>query len=114
MGAFMLNLLTGRAFIYYGFVIGFILTFLVGHMVFGNTFKIGGTVKWTVPAMGIATVLYGILFLATGPLATTHTQHVPHAGNVAGVHIGIQRRAPRTDFNTDPETIILPSSITQP
>jgi hypothetical protein len=105
MGAFMLNLLTGRAFIYYGFVIGFILAFLVGHMVFGNSFKVSHTVKWIVPVAGIAAALYGILFLITGPAANFHTNYVPRPAAVAGVHIGTERRVAGEAFDDNPETI---------
>jgi ABC-2 type transport system permease protein len=87
MGGFMTSILTGRWFLYYGFVIGFALTFCLAQMIFEKNFNIIKKVKWLLPSVGIVAGLYGIMLLITMFGMRSYTHYVPNANQVSGVYV---------------------------
>jgi len=87
MGRFILGLLTGRWFLYYGFVLGFAITFCVLQMVIERKFNVVSKIKWILPSAGIVGALYGIMLLITMFGMRGFTLDIPNYNQIAGVHI---------------------------
>ena len=112
MGGFLINFLTGRWFLYYGFALGFVLSFIIALMIVEKSFRIRGKIKWLLPSIGTAAVLYGIMLLITSFALRPYTHHVPQPHTVAGIHLGVgERWTPGTPFVTDPEYILLMTEV---
>ena len=106
MGGFFISLISGRWFLYYGFVLGFVLVFCMAQMLFEKSFNIMSKMKWLMPQMGVAAVLYGIMLLITMLVMRPYTHYVPDINRVAGVYVSFERRWVHNDaFITDPEII---------
>lgn len=110
MGAFLTSVLTGRWFLYYGFVLGFALTFCVAQIVFEKKFNVGGKVKWLLPLAGAVGVLYGIMLLITTFGMRSYIQYVPSYDRIVGVYVSDERfltehLSAEYDFDRDSETI---------
>jgi hypothetical protein len=116
MGGYMISLLTGRWFLYYGFVLGFAITFCVAQMVFEKSFRITQKVKWIMPLAGVVAALYGIMLFVTSVGMRGYTHQVPVESQVWGVYISQEAQLPtRDDFVTEreeiAETIVLHEQI---
>ncbi|MCL2223185.1 MAG: hypothetical protein FWC20_12540 [Oscillospiraceae bacterium] len=106
LGGYVSSLLTGRWFLYYGFVLGFAITFCIVQMVFGKTFSIASKIKWILPLMGVVVALYGIMLLVTMFGMRGFTYHVPSEARVSGVYMSGDSFAPdRNAFDTDSRAI---------
>jgi hypothetical protein len=106
MGGYLMSLVSGRWFMYYGFVLGFAATFCIAQMLFGKTFNIIPKIKWIMPLAGTVAALYGIMLLVTMFGMRGYIQNVPTAREVTGVHISQQGfLQPGEDFDTDTQTI---------
>jgi hypothetical protein len=112
MGGFVIRFLTGRWFLYYGFALGFVISFIIALAIVEKSFRIRGKIKWLLPSIGVAAVLYGTMLLITTFAARPYTQHVPQPHNVSGIHLSIgERWIPGTPFVTDPEYILLMTEV---
>ncbi|MCL2222597.1 MAG: hypothetical protein FWC13_00005 [Oscillospiraceae bacterium] len=106
MGGFMMTLVTGRWFLYYGFVLGFALAFIVSQMVFEGKFNVTSKIKWIMPLAGVVAVLYGILLLVTMFGVRGFVVDVPRVDRVSGVHISFDGfMEDDMDFSRDSDTI---------
>jgi len=106
MGGYLMSLLSGRWFMYYGFVLGFLITFCITQMIFSKTFNIIPKMKWILPSAGVVGAFYGIMLLVTMFFMGGYTHHVPAVREVAGVHISANGFIqPGEEFYTDSETI---------
>jgi len=106
MGGFMINILTGRWFLYYGFVLGFAIAFCVLHILFEKNFNIKHRIKQILPLTGVVAALYGIMLLVTMFGMRGFVHEVPAPARVAGVYVSAEGFAQhRDDFDTSEEAI---------
>ena len=106
MGRFFLLFVSGRWFLYYGFVLGFALTFCVAQMVFEKSCDIRHKLKWLPPSAGIVAALYGLMLLTTLFGARFYTHYVPEPGQVIGVYLSHEARWTESErFRTDSTSI---------
>jgi len=106
MGGFMINILTGRWFLYYGFVLGFAIAFCVLHILFEKNFNIKHKIKQILPLAGVVAALYGIVLLVTMFGMRGFVHEVPAPARVAGVYVSAEGFAKhRNDFDTSDEAI---------
>jgi hypothetical protein len=111
-GGFVIRFLTGRWFFYYGLVLGFIISFFIALIIVEKSFRIRGKIKWLLPSIGSAAILFGLMLLITTFAVRSYTHHVPQPHNVSGIHLSIgERWAPGTPFVTDPEYILLMTEV---
>jgi hypothetical protein len=105
-GRFLMDLVTGRWFLYYGFVLGFVIAFCIALMIFERSFNILHKLKLLMPAMGVTVILYGIMLLVTTFALHPFTHYVPDVDRVAGVYVSTEERFSRgQEFITDDEVI---------
>ncbi|MCL2531356.1 MAG: hypothetical protein FWE40_04265 [Oscillospiraceae bacterium] len=91
MGGLMINLFTGRWFLYYGFVLGFAIAFCVLQIIFEKNFNIKNKVKQIMPLAGVIAVLYGIMLLVTMFGMRGFVQYVPNQARIAYAYVNEKR-----------------------
>jgi len=106
MGGFMINLLTGRWFLYYGFVLGFAIAFCVLQILFAKNFNITRKIKQILPLAGVIVGLYGIVLLVTMFGMRGFVHEIPAPARVYGVYVSTEGFAQRRgDLDTSAEAI---------
>jgi hypothetical protein len=93
-------------------VLGFIVSFIIALFIVEKSFRIRGKIKWLLPSIGSAAILYGLMLLITTFAVRSYTHHVPQPHNVSGIHLSIgERWVPGNPFVTEPEYILLMTEV---
>ena len=115
MGAAGLGALRSRVAMYFGFVIGFAIFYIIAQMIAEKSFNIGGKIKSLVPYGAIMAGLYITMLLVTNFGMTSYINFVPSTYDIRGVSISNMARWQRHGVNdifdiddvfiTEPEVI---------
>ena len=106
MGGFMISMASGRWFMYYGFVLGFIICFCVAHMLFEKAFNLFNIIKLIIPSAFVVVFLYATILLITNFFMGFYINYVPNPAIVDGVFASNEARWQEgTAFASDRESI---------
>ena len=85
LGGFLLDMASGRWFVYYGLILGFILSSYVALMIYERSFNIFGRARLVMSHAVTMLILYGTVHFITIIIMTTYVSYVPRPEEVAGV-----------------------------
>jgi len=106
MGRFLITLSTSRWVMYFGFVLGFGITFCIAQMIFARNFDIRNKLRSIVSSAIVAGLLYAIIMLIMVFGTRCDTHYIPAQHTIAGVYLS--NESPWVEgevFTTNPDTI---------
>jgi len=92
LGGFLLDMASGRWFVYYGLILGFILSFCIALMVYERTFNIFNRIRLLTPHAIAMLLLYGSVHFISIIVMTNYVSHIPRPDEVSGVFTSSERR----------------------
>jgi len=92
LGGFLVDMASGRWFVYYGLILGFILSFCIALMVYERSFNIFSSAKLITPHAITMLLIYGAVQFVTIIVMTTYVSYIPRADEVSGIFTSSEER----------------------
>jgi len=92
IGGFLLDMASGRWFVYYGLILGFILSFCITQMIFERNFNIFSRIRLIIPHAIAMLFVYGTIHFISIIVLTSYVDFVPNQEEVSGVFVSRDTR----------------------